>query len=91
MCHKTKIKALLTALLIALPIIAIGGESPKLRYNWVEDKYNYAPASAKLKYNWTADKYEFVAPNSKLKHNSQSGNYEYVQTQIDPYKSEIGE
>jgi hypothetical protein len=82
---------ILTALLIAFPIMAVGGESPKLRYNWVEDKYNYAPASAKLKYNWTADKYEFVAPNSKLKHNSQSGNYEYVQTQIDPYKSEIGE
>ena len=71
--------------------MAIGGESPKLRYNWTADKYNYAPINAKLKYNWTADKYEFVAPNSKLKHNSQSGNYEYVQTQIDPYKSEIGE
>ena len=84
-------KKLLTTLLIALPIMAIGGESPKLRYNWVENKYNYAPQDAKLKYNWTADKYEFVAPNSKLKHNSQSGNYEYVQTQIDPYKSEIGE
>lgn len=84
-------KVLLTALLIALPIMAIGGEPPKLRYNWVEDKYNYAPKEAKLKYNWTADKYEFVAPNSKLKHNSQSGSYEYVQTQIDPYKSEIGE
>jgi hypothetical protein len=82
---------LLTALLIALPIASFADESPKLRYNWVENKYNYAPASAKLKYNWTADKYEFVAPNSKLKHNSQSGNYEYVQTQIDPYKSEIGE
>ena len=81
---------LLTALLIALPIVSFAGE-PQLRYNWVEDKYNYAPKDAKLKYNWTADKYEFVAPNSKLKHNSQSGNYEYVQTQIDPYKSEIGE
>ena len=84
-------KTLLTALLITLPIMAVGGESLKLRYNWVENKYNYAPIDAKLKYNWTADKYEFVAPNSKLKHNSQSGNYEYVQTQIDPYKSEIGE
>jgi hypothetical protein len=82
---------LLTALLIALPIASFAGESAKLRYNWVENKYNYAPASAKLKYNWTADKYEFVAPNSKLKHNSQSGNYEYVQTQIDPYQSQIGE
>ena len=82
---------LLTALLIALPIVCHSGEPVKLCYNWVESKYNYAPASAKLKYNWTADKYEFVAPNSKLKHNSQSGNYEYVQTQIDPYKSEIGE
>jgi hypothetical protein len=82
---------LLTALLIALPIMAIGGESPKLRYNWVENKYNYAPASAKLQYNWTADKYEFVMPNSKLKLNTQSNNYEYVQTQIDPYQSEIGE
>jgi hypothetical protein len=82
---------LLTALLIALPIASFAGESPKLRYNWVEDKYNYAPASAKLKYNWTADKYEFVMPGSKLKLNTQSNNYEYVQTQIDPYQSEIGE
>ena len=81
---------LLTALLIALPIIAVGGESPKLRYNWTADKYNYAPASAKLKYNWTADKYEFVAPNSKLKHNPQSNTYEFVQSSIDPYKSDIG-
>ena len=84
-------KKLLTALLIALPILAVGGESPKLRYNWVEKKWNYAPQSAKLKYNWTADKYEFVVPNSELKFNTQGGNYEYVQTQIDPYKSEIGE
>jgi len=82
---------LFTALLIALPIMAIGGESPKLRYNWVEGKYNYAPKEAKLKFNWTADKYEFVVPNSKLKLNTQSNNYEYVQTQIDPYKSSIGE
>ena len=84
-------KALLTALLIALPIMAIGGEPTKLRYNWVEKKWNYAPQSAKLKYNWTADKYEFVVPNSELKLNTQSNNYEYVQTQIDPYRSEIGE
>jgi hypothetical protein len=82
---------LLTALLIALPIACHGAEPVKLRYNWVENKYNYAPASAKLKYNWTADKYEFVVPGSKLKLNTQSNNYEYVQTQIDPYKSEIGE
>ena len=81
---------LLTALLIALPIASYA-EAPKLRYNWVHDKYNYAPKDAKLKYNWIADQYEFVAPNSKLKHNSQSGNYEYVQTQIDPYKSQIGD
>ena len=84
-------KILLTALLIALPIASFGGESPKLRYNWVENKYNYAPKEAKLKYNWTADKYEFVMPGSKLKLNTQSNNYEYVQTQIDPYQSEIGE
>lgn len=83
-------KALLTALFIALPIMAVGGELPKLRYNWVEGKYNYAPASAKLKYNWTAEKYEFVAPNSKLKHNPQSNTYEFVQSSIDPYKSDIG-
>jgi hypothetical protein len=84
-------KTLLTALLIALPILAVGGEPVKLRYNWVENKWNYAPKEAKLKYNWTADKYEFVVPNSELKLNTQSNNYEYVQTQIDPYKSEIGE
>jgi hypothetical protein len=82
---------LLTALLIALPIVSFAGESAKLRYNWVENKYNYAPASAKLKYNWTADKYEFVVPGSKLKLNTQSNNYEYVQTQIDKYQSEIVE
>lgn len=82
---------LLTALLIALPIASFAGEPTKLRYNWVEKKWNYAPQSAKLKYNWTADKYEFVVPNSELKLNTQSNNYEYVQTQIDPYRSEIGE
>jgi hypothetical protein len=81
---------LLTALLIALPIVSFAGE-PQLRYNWVENKYNYAPKEAKLKYNWTADKYEFVVPGSKLKLNTQSNNYEYVQTQIDPYQSQIGE
>jgi hypothetical protein len=81
---------LLTALLIALPIVSFAGE-PQLRYNWVENKYNYAPKEAKLKYNWTADKYEFVVPGSRLKLNTQSNNYEYVQTQIDPYQSQIGE
>ena len=83
-------KALLTALLIALPIIAVGGESPKLRYNYIQKEWHYAPASAKLKYNYIQDKYEFVAPNSKLKHNPQSNTYEFVQSSIDPYKSDIG-
>jgi hypothetical protein len=83
-------KALLTALLIALPIIAVGGESPKLRYNYIQKEWHYAPASAKLKYNYIQDKYEFVAPNSKLKHNPQSNIYEFVQSSIDPYKSDIG-
>lgn len=82
---------LLTALLITLPIVCYGGEPNKLRYNWVEGKYNYAPKSAKLQLNWIENKYEFVVPNSQLKLNTQSNHYEYVQTQIDPYKSEIGE
>jgi hypothetical protein len=81
---------LLTALLIALPIASFAGESPKLRYNWVEGKWNYAPKSAKLQLNWVENQYEFVVPNSKLKLNTQSNHYEYVQTQIDPYKSDIG-
>lgn len=81
---------LLTALLIALPIASLAGESPKLRYNWIEGKWNYAPKSAKLQLNWVENQYEFVVPNSKLKLNTQSNNYEYVQTQIDPYKSDIG-
>ncbi len=83
-------KTLLTALLIALPIMAIGGESPKLRYNYIEKEWHYAPKDAKLKYNYKQDKYEFVAPNSKLKHNPQSNTWEYVQSSIpDPYKSNI--
>ena len=82
---------LLTALLISLPILAVGGESPKLRYNWIQKEWHYAPSFAKLKYNYMEKKYEFVAPNSKLKHNSQSNTWEYVQSSIDPYKSEIGE
>ena len=82
---------LLTALLIALPILAFGGEPTKLRYNWIEGKWNYAPKEAKLKLNWVEKQYEFVLPDSKLKLNTQSNNYEYVQTQIDPYQSEIEE
>lgn len=81
---------LLTALLIALPIASFAGEQPKLRYNWVEKEWHYAPKDAKLKYNWIEDKYEFVTPNSKLKLNTQSNHYEYVQSSIsDPYQSEI--
>ena len=82
---------LLTALLIALPIASFAGESPTLRYNWIEGKWNYAPKSAKLQLNWVENQYEFVVPNSKLKLNTQSNHYEYVQTQIDPYQSEIEE
>ena len=82
---------LLTALLIALPIVSFAGEPAKLRYNWVEKKWNYAPKEAKLKLNWVENQYEFVLPDSKLKLNSQSNNYEYVQSQIDPYQSQIGE
>ena len=81
---------LLTALLIALPIASFAGESPKLRYNYIQKEWHYAPASAKLKYNYIQDKYEFVAPNSKLKHNPQCNTYEFVQSSIDPYKSDIG-
>lgn len=83
---------LLTALLIALPIASFAGESPKLRYNWVEKEWHYAPKDAKLKLNWMENKYEFVVPDSKLKLNTQSNHYEYVQSSIsDPYKSSIGE
>jgi hypothetical protein len=82
---------LLTALLIALPIVSFAGEPAKLRYNWVEKKWNYAPKEAKLKLNWMENSYEFVLPNSKLKLNSQSNNYEYVQSQINPYQSQIGD
>jgi len=82
---------LLIALLISLPITSIGGEAPKLRYNWVEKEWHYAPSTAKLKHNWTNDKYEFVAPNSELKYNSQNDSFEYVQSSTDPYKSDIGD
>jgi hypothetical protein len=82
---------LLTALLIALPIVSFAGEPAKLRYNWVEKKWNYAPKEAKLKLNWVENQYEFVLPDSKLKLNSQSNNYEYVQSQINPYQSQIGD
>ena len=83
---------LLTALLIALPIVSYAGEPAKLRYNWVENKWSYAPKSAKLQLNWVENQYEFVVPNSKLKLNTQSNNYEYVQTEIsNPYTSTIGE
>lgn len=81
---------LLTALLIAIPIASIAGESPKLRYNWVQKEWHYAPKSATLKYNYMQNKYEFVAPNAKLKHNSVNNLYEFVQSSIDPYKSDIG-
>lgn len=80
---------LLTALLIALPIVSYA-DAPKLRYNWVQKEWHYAPSSAKLQYNWTNDKYEFVAPNSKFKYNHKNDSYEYVQSQIsNPYKSEL--
>ena len=62
---------LLTALLIALPILAVGGEPAKLRYNWIEGKWNYAPKEAKLKLHWVEKQYEFVLPDSKLKLNTQ--------------------
>ena len=81
---------LLTALLIALPIASFAGESPKLRYNWVEKEWHYAPKSATLKYNYMQKKYEFVAPNAKLQHNGANNTYEFVQSSIDPYKSSIG-
>jgi hypothetical protein len=82
---------LLTALLIALPIVSFAGEPAKLRYNWVEKKWNYAPKEAKLKLNWVENQYEFVLPESKLKLNTQSNNYEYVQSQINAYQSQIGD
>jgi hypothetical protein len=82
---------LLTALLIALPIASYA-DAPKLRYNWVEKEWHYAPNSAKLTYNYMQNKYEFVAPNSKLKHNYVNNTWEYVQSSIsNPYKSNIGE
>jgi hypothetical protein len=82
---------LLTALLIALPIVSFAGEPAKLRYNWIQGQWNYAPKEAKLKLNWIENKYEFVLPQSKLKLNTQSNNFEYVQSQIDPYQSQIGD
>ena len=84
------IKALLIASLIIPSIVWSTDNSSKLRYNWVEKKWNYAPKSAKLQFNWMENQYEFVVPNSQLKLNIQSNNYEYVQTQISsPYQSEI--
>ena len=43
--------------------------SPKLRYNWVDKEWHFAPPSAKLKYNYMSKKYEFVNEPAKLEHN----------------------
>ena len=57
---------LLIALLIALPIICIGGEA-KLRYNPMTKQWSYEPSDAKVKYNPMNRKWEWATPDAKIK------------------------
>jgi hypothetical protein len=60
--------------------------APKLRYNWVDKEWHFAPPSAKLKYNSMSKKYEFVNEPAKLDHNWMNDSWEY-KSSIDPYNS----
>ena len=53
-------------------------EDKSLKYNYMEDKYEYVGEDESLKYNYMEDKYEYVGEDESLKYNYMDDKYEYV-------------
>ena len=49
----------------------------RLRYNYYEDRYEYADKDDKLRYNYYEDKYEYAREDDKLKYNYYEQEYSY--------------
>ena len=80
-------KTLLIILVFSFFNIAYAKDNaPKLRYNWVDKEWHFAPPSAKLKYNYMSTKYEFVSEPAKLEHNWMNDSWEY-KSAIHPYNN----
>lgn len=64
--------------LMVLAFIAATIAAEELKYNYHEDKYEFAHNDEVLRYNYHEDKYEFAKPTDQLRYNYQEDTYKYV-------------
>ena len=50
----------------------------RLRYNYMEDRYEYTRPGETLRYNYMEDTYEYTCPEATLKYNYMEDSWEYA-------------
>ena len=53
-----------------------GGD--RLRYDYLDDEYEFAGPEEELRYNYMEDRYEYTDPESELRYNYMEDRYEYA-------------
>jgi len=76
-------KKLVLSVLLFLSLICIShaeqrGDEWKLRWNYQEKEWVYAPENWKLKWNWQEKRWQFAPKNSRLKWNHMEKRWEFV-------------
>lgn len=69
-------------LLIALLIVSSTALSAdKLQWNYMQKKWEYAPADAEMKRNYMNGKWELVAPDAKVTYNPMNRSWDFARSE----------
>lgn len=69
-------KIIFFVLLLTVTAIA-QEEKPKLKYNSMEDRWEYADPDDKLKYNYMEDSWEYADPDNKPEYNYMEDEWQF--------------
>lgn len=72
---KTLILTILLTLVFSIPALA---DRDRLRYNYMEDKWEYAAPKDRLKLNYMENSWSYENPKSTLKYNPYESRFEYA-------------
>ena len=73
---KTLILTILSTLILSTPALA---DRNKLKYNYMEDRYEYAAPKDRIKYNAAEDEWTHESSGSRLRYNPCEDRFEYAE------------
>ncbi len=76
-------RPLMIMVLLILPGCATGpmpsaNSGDRLRYDYVDDEYEFAGPEDELRYNYQEDTYEYADPDARLRYDYMDNEYEYA-------------